>query len=483
VSIVKTIAQESNVVNSQRRLLGKDGLKNNPIHFIGIGGIGMSSIAAILSGQGYIITGSDIKESPVTQRLAAKGIKVFSGHNADYLCDAKIVVYSSAIKQDNTELRAAKERGLILMHRSQALAELMQDKTCIAIGGAHGKTTTTALTGHLLRYAGFHPTLAAGGIAHNLGDNSCLGNSEYFVAEADESDGTLLYYYPAYSIVTNIDREHLDYYKSWQDMLEAYKEFISHTKENGGLFCCGDDKSIRQITRGYQKKITYFGLSEDNDFYPKNIILNEFSSEFSYYYKGKAIGKARLPLSGKHNISNSLAVIALGCELGIGRKNIEEALSSFKGTERRFQLKLDSGGIRIIDDYGHHPSEIMATLQAAKNVAHSRLIVVFQPHRYSRTMHLMEEFTESFGAADYLMLTDIYAASEKPVEGVSSQVLYERIKEKFPAKEVCYIQKDRIVEHLLSVVRQKDLILTLGAGDIGSISNELVKRIKSEDTF
>ncbi len=453
------------------------------IHFIGIGGIGMSGIAAILSGQGYVISGSDIKETAVTRKLAGKGIKIFAGHNADYLCDAEIVVYSSAIKDDNPELCAAKERGLILMHRSQALAELMQGKTCIAVSGAHGKTTTTALTGHLLRHAGFKPTLAVGGIVHNLGDNACLGESDYFVAEADESDGTFLYYRPTYSIVTNIDREHLDYYKSWQDILEAYEEFISHTKDGGALFCCGDDKGIRRITAGYQKRITYFGLSEENDFYSRNITLNEFSSKFNYCYKGKVMGEVCLPLSGKHNISNSLAVIALGCQLGIGRKNIEEALCAFRGTERRFQLKLDSGGVRIIDDYGHHPSEVKATLQAAKNVAHSRLVVVFQPHRYSRTMHLMEEFSESFAAADYLVLTDIYAASEKPIEGVSSEALCERIKEKFPAKEVRCVRKDGIIGHLLSVIRPKDLVLTLGAGDIGSISDELVRKIKGKDTF
>lgn len=452
------------------------------IHFIGIGGIGMSGIASLLSGQGYRISGSDIKESPLTRKLSARGIKIFLGHDGRHLDGAQAVVYSSAIKEDNPELAAAREKGLLVMHRAEALAKLMQDKTTIAVSGAHGKTTTCALVSHVLLAAGFCPTVSIGGIARNLEDNACLGKGNYFVAEADESDGTFLYYAPDYSIVTNIDREHLDYYKTFQDILAAYQKFIGQTKEDGGLFCCGDDVHIRQVTRGYKKRIAYFGLSPENDFYPQGITLGEFSSQFAYSYRGKRMGRVHLPLAGKHNISNSLAAIALGQRLGVGLRSIEEALAVFKGTERRFELRLDSGGIKLIDDYGHHPSEIRATLQAAKNVSHKRLIVIFQPHRFSRTKLLMEEFAESFCTADYLILADIYGACEDPIAGISSQALCEKIKEKSPASEAVYLKKEDIIEHVLKILKPLDVVLTLGAGDIGRLSDELAGRIKSKNT-
>lgn len=453
------------------------------IHFIGIGGIGMSGIAAILASQGYIVSGSDLKESPITKKLADKGMKIFLGHDASYVRDADMVVYSSAIKEDNPELSSARGSGILVIRRAEALATLMQDKTCIAVAGSHGKTTTTALVSHLLLESGFCPTVAVGGILRNLSDNSCLGKGNFFVAEADESDGTFLYYNPTYPILTNIDREHLDYYESFSDILNAYKKFISNIQDNGCLFCCGDDQALRQITRGYKERIIYFGLSKDNDFYPRDLVLNEFSSLFNYCYRDRLIGKINLPLSGSHNISNSLAAVALGIELGIRPKNIEEILAVFKGTERRFELKLDLMGVKVIDDYGHHPSEIRATLAAAKNVKHKRLIVIFQPHRFSRTKFLMEEFTDSFKLADYLVLTDIYAASENPIEGVSSELLGRKIKEKFTSPEVAYLKKDKITEHIMQIVGRGDLILTLGAGDIGKLSDELVQRIKGKDTI
>lgn len=458
-------------------------LAHERIHFIGIGGIGMSGIASILKKQGYRISGSDVKESAITQKLLSEGILVFLGHNPLHMGDAKIVVYSSAIREDNPELVAARNRGMVVMRRAQALAELMQEKTCIAVSGAHGKTTTTALTSHVLLQSGFYPTVAIGGILRNLEDNCCVGESEFFVAEADESDGTFLYYMPDYPIITNIDREHLDYYHSWQEILDAYTQFISHTKDKGCLFCCGDDPAIRQITAGYKGRIVYFGLSSHNDYHPQDIRLNGFSSQFSCCHKDKILGKITLPLAGEHNISNSLAVIALGKELGIADEDIVSALSTFKGTQRRFQLKAEHNGIKIIDDYGHHPTEIRATLQAAKNVASQRLIVVFEPHRYSRTQFLMDEFVDSFQLADCVVLTDIYAASENPIEGVSSEALYKRIKLKFPSVNVVYLAKEKIVAYVLDMLKPGDVVLTVGAGDIGKLSDELVHRITCENTL
>ena len=461
---------------------GDPPLLGKKIHFIGIGGIGMSGIASILADQGYAVSGSDMKESPVTRKLSDRGIKVFIGHNHSYVEDKDAVVYSSAINEDNPELLTARENGLLILRRAQMLAKLMQDKTCVAVSGAHGKTTTTALASHLLREAGLCPTAAIGGILRNLDDNCCFGRaSRFFVAEADESDGTFLYYHPDYPIVINIDREHLDYYQSWENIVAAYRKFIFNSKNEGCLFCCGDDRTLREITRDYKKRIVYFGLSGENDFYPEDIILNEFSSLFSYCYRGKTLGKITLPLAGRHNISNCLSVIALGHELNIPQKTIFSALASFRGIERRFQLKGDFSGIKIIDDYGHHPSEIKAVLAAARNVQHQRLIVVFQPHRYSRTKFLFEEFVLSLAGIDRLILTDIYAASEKPIVGISSESLCARIKEKSSGIEAVYLKQENIMEHLLKLIKAGDLIITLGAGDIGKLSDELVQRIKGKD--
>lgn len=462
------------------------------IHFIGIGGIGMSGIASILLKQGYAVSGSDLKESLIIRRLAESGAGIFYGHSPANINGADVVVYSSAIREDNPELAYSRDKGLIVLRRAEALASLMREKTCIAVSGAHGKTTTTALASHLLLQAGFCPTAAIGGILRNLEDNSCIGESRFFVAEADESDGTFLCYNPEYPIVTNIDREHLDYYRDWEDILFAYKRFIGNMKETGCLFACGDDPAVRQVSSDFKKRVIYFGLSPDNDFYPRNIVLDEFSSSFDYCFSraagsrktgsGKPVARINLPLSGRHNISNSLAVIALGQELGISPEDIRKALASFQGTERRFQLKADTGGIRLIDDYGHHPSEIRATLLAAKNVKHKRLIVAFQPHRYSRTKFLMEEFIQSLSLADILLITDIYAASEEPIEGVSSEILCEKIKEKFPALEVLYLKKDRITARVLEMAMPGDLVITLGAGDIGKLSYELAEGIKGKNS-
>ena len=459
--------------------VNQEGSLKGRVHFVGIGGVGMSGIAAILIKQGFAVSGSDVKNSQATGKLALGGAKIFLGHAASNVDDADVVVYSSAIKTDNPELLAARDRGIRVIRRAEALAQLMRGKTCIAVSGAHGKTTTTALISHLLLHANFNPTVAIGGILRNLQDNACLGESNFFVAEADESDGTFLCYEPDYPVVLNIDREHLDYYKDWAHIVSIYGEFISNTKDGGCLFCCGDDPAIRQITKGFKKRAVYFGLSQDNDFYPDNITLNEFSSDFSCNRAEKSIGRIKLPLAGSHNISNSLAAVAVGIELGMDFKTIEGALATFKGTARRFELKADIGGIRIIDDYGHHPSEIKATLRAAENVKHGRLVVVFQPHRYSRTKFLMGDLAQSLAFVDYLLLTDIYPASESSIPGVSSETLCARIREINPKINAVCLKREKVLNYLKRIIRPGDLVLTLGAGDIGKISDELVQWVKS----
>ena len=452
---------------------------NRHIHFIGIGGIGMSGIASIFLRKGDIVSGSDIKENQNIQRLKALGAHIYIGHSGQNIENPDTVVYSSAISQDNPEIIQAKKKNIPVLKRAQALAELMQDKIGIAITGAHGKTTTTSLISHLLINAGLCPTIAIGGILRNLSDNACLGDSRYFVAEADESDGSFLYYYPTYSVITNIDREHLDYYGNLDNIISSCREFMSKTREDGLIFACGDDPRIKNILKDFRKsRYLLFGLGSSNDYCPKNIKLNKFSSEFDCYFRDGLIGHIELNLAGMHNVSNSLACIGIGRKLGVSFDDIKESLSNYQGSERRFQVKLKNDSFIVIDDYAHHPTEIRATLAAARNAHQGRIIAVFQPHRYSRVKFLLDEFEKSFDLVDYLVLTDIYAANEKPIEGVNSRVLFDRIKKNRGSSETVFLSKENIIGHLSEIAKPGDMIVTLGAGDINKICDELTKNLQ-----
>ena len=440
----------------------------------------MSGIAQLLLACGYKVSGSDLRQNRVTLDLEKKGAQIFIGHNAENVQGADVVVYSSAIKEDNSEVTQAKKLGISIVMRAEALAYLMHNKTVITVAGSHGKTTTTSLVACLLLEAGLLPTVAIGGILKNIETNACLGNGKFFVAEADESDGSFLYYKPNYSIVTNIDHEHLDYYKSFEKEVEAFKEFINKTDIEGCVFGSADDPNLVSILKASSKKHILFGLNKGADIYPKNIIFQGLSSEFECIYKDKSLGNFYLALGGEHNISNALSVIALGMELGIDLDFIRKALLGYKGAGRRLEIKYEDQNIKVIDDYAHHPTEIQATLKAAKKLKHNRLIAIFQPHRYSRTQLLLNDFAKSFKDADYLIITDIYAASEKPVEGVNANLLVDKIKELGMAKAVDYLAKDRIVEHIQGIVKPGDLVITLGAGDIVKVSDELAERIKNK---
>jgi len=450
-------------------------------HLIGIAGIGMSGIAQLLLACGYQVSGSDLRENRVTLELKKRGARIFIGHDARNISGADTVIYSSAIKEDNPEVAETKRLGIPLVMRAQALASLMRDKAVITVAGSHGKTTTTSLVAYLLLEAGLYPTVAIGGILKNIDTNACLGNGKFFVAEADESDGSFLYYQPKYSIITNIDREHLDYYKNFAKEIEAFKEFVQRTAKNGCLFCSADDAHLVNILKDYQQKYVLFGLKENAHIYPKQIKFDGLSCEFDCFYKDKFLGRFNLALGGEHNISNSLAVIALGLELGIDLNFIRKALSGYKGARRRLEIKYARAGYTLIDDYAHHPTEIQATLKAAKNLKYNRLIAVFQPHRYSRTQLLLDDFAQSFADADSLLVTDIYAASEQPIEGVNAHFLCAKIKERDKAKRVDYLAKDKIIEHILEIIRPGDLVIILGAGDIAKISDELAERLQNKD--
>ena len=447
-------------------------------HFIGIGGIGMSGIAHLMLKSGFMVSGSDLKENRITQELKCLGAKIFIGHSASNIAEQDVIVYSSAIKEDNPEVCRAKILGIPLIKRAQALAGLMQQKTAITIAGSHGKTTTTSLISYMLLEAGLSPTVAIGGILNNIQANACLGNGRFFVAEADESDGSFLSYEPKYSIITNIDHEHLDYYHNFSNELDAFRLFIKRTQAGGCVFACSDDPHLLNIMRAYEGKRVFFGLDGAADIYARNILFNGLLSEFDCYFKDKLISRFHLALGGKHNISNALAVIGLGLELGIDLKYIRSSLEGYKGAGRRLEIKFQSDKYLVIDDYAHHPSEIKATLAAAANLNVKRKIVVFQPHRYTRTQLLLNDFAESFAQADYLIITDIYAASEQPIEGVSAQGLSEKIKEYNPGKEVLYLPKEGILSHLLGVINEGDLVMTLGAGDIVRISDALAQELK-----
>ncbi|MFH1441258.1 MAG: UDP-N-acetylmuramate--L-alanine ligase [Candidatus Omnitrophota bacterium] len=449
-------------------------------HFIGIGGIGMSGIARIMLNHGIKVSGSDIKENKIIKELRGSGADVFIGHNALNIKGADTVVYSTAIKQDNPEISQARKLNISLIKRAQALAELMKDKIVITVSGSHGKTTTSSLVSYLLLEAGYSPTAAIGGILRNIDANACPGEGKFFVAEADESDGSFLYYKPKYSIITNIDYEHLDYYKDFSNVIEAFRQFINTADKQGCLFCCADDANLKSLLKSYKHRHVFFGLSRDADIYAENIRINGLISEFDCFYKGEFVDNFTLSVPGVHNVSNALSVIALGIELGIDKQVIKKAFISFKGIGRRIEIKLDCRDYLLIDDYAHHPTEIKATLNAIRNIKAGRIVVVFQPHRYTRTKLLLQEFGRCFDLADYIIITDIYSANEPPLEGVNAELVCEEIKKYSPEKQARFLGKKELIPHILEIAEPNDLIVTLGAGDIVDICNQLVEEFKSK---
>jgi UDP-N-acetylmuramate--alanine ligase len=448
-------------------------------HFIGIGGIGMSGIARLYRSRGFPVSGSDLKETEITRQLRSCGMEVFIGHRAQNLGAAQRVVYSAAIRDDNPEMQAARQKGIPLLRRAQALAELMAGKNVITVTGSHGKTTTSSLISYLLLEAGLNPTAAIGGIVRNIDSNACAGDGEFFVAEADESDGSFLYYRPRYSVITNIDREHLDYYGDFRREVELFREFISYTEEGGCVFACSDDANLKEIAAACGRRHVLFGLRDGAALCARNIRLQGLSSEFDCFYRGRPIARFCLALGGEHNVSNALAVIGIGLELGISPEVIKKALSGYRGAGRRLEVKLRrEDGLTVIDDYAHHPAEIRATLAAAAHLAHRRVIAAFQPHRYTRTALLMDDFARSFDAVDCLVLSEVYPASEFPIAGASSAELLRRIKARLPQKQALLLPKEEIAGYLAGVIGPEDLVLILGAGDIAKVSDELVQMLK-----
>jgi len=447
------------------------------IHFVGIGGIGMSGIAEVLLNLGYHVSGSDMKESEVTRRLQALGCKISFGHRKENVKDADVVVVSSAIRKGNPEVEVAEQRLIPVIPRAEMLAELMRMKVGVAIAGTHGKTTTTSLIATVLAAGGLDPTVVIGGRLNSLGSNARLGQGDFLVAEADESDGSFVTLMPTIAVVTNIDPEHLDYYRGIEEIKEAFLQFVNKIPFFGLAVLCLDHPNIQSLIPRLKKRFTTYGLTTQADFQAKEIVFERLTTSFDVLHQRKEVGRLKIQMPGLHNVYNSLATVATAYELDIPFRTVQEALREFGGIQRRFQIKGEKQGVLVVDDYGHHPVEIMATLRAARTGWERRIVVVFQPHRYTRTQALFQDFLTAFNDADVLVLADIYPAGEDRIEGVEAKRLYEGIRD-YGHRDVTYLpDKKEIVEHLLRTVRSGDLVITLGAGDIWQVSEELVKRL------
>jgi UDP-N-acetylmuramate--alanine ligase len=447
------------------------------VHFVGIGGVGMSGIAEVLLTLGYRVTGSDARRGEAVERLERLGAKVFIGHAASHTEGAQVVVYSSAVARDNPELMAARQRGIPVIPRAEMLAELMRVKSGIAIAGTHGKTTTTSMVGAVLAEAGFDPTIVVGGRITALGANARLGQGEFLVAEADESDGSFLKLTPTIAVVTTIDAEHLDHYRDLAAIREAFLQFVDKVPFYGVAVLCADQPEIQALLPRVEKRVITYGLTRPADLVAAAVRLGGLAARFEVLQRGESLGELALQVPGAHNVANALAATAVGLDLEIPFVVIQRALAGFTGVQRRFQVKGEAGGVLVVDDYGHHPAEIRATLAAARAGFGRRLVVAFQPHRYTRTLHLHAEFLTAFADADVLVLTDIYPAGEAPIPGVHARALAEGIAAR-TTREVRYVSdRGELVELLLRIVRPGDLVLALGAGDIGGVADQVLARL------
>lgn len=449
------------------------------VHFIGIGGIGMSGIAEILLSQGFKITGSDLNKTEVTDRLESLGIKIYEGHSADNLTDADVVVYSSAVKLDNPEVKAAIERKIPVIKRSEMLAECMRMKYGIGIAGTHGKTTTTSMVGLVLTEAGIDPTIIVGGKLSSLGGtNARLGYGEYIVVEADEFDRTFLKLTPVIAALTTLEREHLDTYKDLDDIKGAFVEFANKVPFFGFVVLCLDEPALQDIIPLINKKIFTYGLTLHADIRAVDITHKERSTEYTLFYKGKELGKIKLNIPGLHNVRNSLVAVTIAHEMGVDFEIIKKALESFTGVYRRFEKKYDND-IMVIDDYGHHPTEINVTLDGIRRGWNRRLVAVFQPHLYSRTKDFYSEFGRSFLNSDIFICTDVYPAREKPIEGITGEMIAD-VAKKFGHKNVFYEpDKTKVPDLLKKIYKKGDIVITLGAGDIWKFGEKFIEMIKS----
>jgi UDP-N-acetylmuramate--alanine ligase len=470
------------------------------IHFVGIGGIGMSGIAEVLLNLGYKVSGSDLKNSAVTQRLASLGAATFEGHRAENIAGAEVVVTSSAIAAENPEVTEAHKLHIPVIQRAEMLAELMRLKYGIAIAGMHGKTTTTSMVASVLAAGGLDPTVVVGGRVDAMGSNARLGKSQYLVAEADESDRSFLKLSPILSVVTNIDREHMDTYRNMRDVKKTFLEFMDRVPFYGMIVACNDDPMLRRLLPEVQRRTVTYGTKRGSDFLIKlsdgagqnqnphplpqdATTVGHPLNRFRVTYRKQDLGEFTLHVPGVHNVLNATAAIAVGVGLDVSPDAIRMALDQFRGVDRRFQLRGRAAGVSVIDDYGHHPTEIKATLAAARQCGFGKVHVIFQPHRYTRTRDLIEEFTTAFDDADSLFVLDIYAASEKPIEGITGEILAQRIREK-TLKSGRYVNAfAEAIDSAAAVAQDGDMILTLGAGSVSQLGPLIVEKLKEREVM
>ena len=440
----------------------------------------MSGIAEVLLNLGYRISGSDLKLSATTDRLASMGATVYEGHAAANIEGARALVVSSAVDEQNPEVQEARRMQIPVIPRGELLAELMRLKYGIAIAGSHGKTTTTSMTATILNYAGLDPTVVVGGKVGTMGgSNARVGKSDFLVVESDESDGSFLKLAPIIAVVTNIDREHLDHYSSLEVIQAAFLEFVNKVPFYGAVIVCLDDANVQSILPEIKRRTITYGTTAQADMVATEIACGPFSSDFRLRYRGTDLSTFHLRIPGRHNVLNAMAAVTIALEQEVKPDTIREALATFSGVDRRFQVRGTARGVTVVDDYGHHPTEIKATLDGARQCGFARIHVLFQPHRYTRTFHLMDEFGRAFNQADTVFVMDIYAASEKPIEGINAEALVERIRQ-FGHRGAEYVgTMDRGVEALIGVAREGDLVLTLGAGSITQAGDKVLEKLRA----
>ena len=456
------------------------------IHFIGIGGIGMSGIAELLVNLGYEVSGSDMQRTDITDRLQSMGVRIAHAHDARNVGSAEVVVYTSAVRPANPEMAAARDRGLSVVPRAEILAELMELRQGIAVAGAHGKTTTTSMIALALDVAGLDPTVVIGGHVSSFGSNAKLGRGKYLVAEADESDRSFLKLAPRFAVITNIDREHLEAYRDFDDLKSAFVQFANSVPANGTAIICIDDDYLREMRGDIKRHVVTYGFGASADVTAHDVQMKGFGSECTVRARrpgGRVVelGQLKLAIPGAHNVLNALAAVAMSRELGIAWSDITRALGGFHGADRRFQRRGVAGGVTVVEDYGHHPTEIAAVIAAAKTIGSGRLILAFQPHRFTRTQYLLREFGRAFAGADVVMLTDIYAAGEDPIPGVTVDALADIVREGFKGELRIVHALENVPRELAALAKPGDLVVLLGAGSIGSIAGSVLGALGSDD--
>jgi UDP-N-acetylmuramate--alanine ligase len=445
------------------------------IHFVGIGGIGMSGIAEVLLNLGYAVSGSDLKASDITRRLAGLGGRIFLGHQPSHVDQADVVVVSSAVKRDNPEVVAARSRKVPVIPRAEMLAELMRLKHGVAIAGSHGKTTTTSMAAHLLAHAGLDPTAVVGGKVNAFGSNAKLGKGEYMVVEADESDGSFLHFTPTMAVVTNIDPEHLDHWKTVEALRHGFLDFVNRVPFYGVAVLCLDHPVVQSLLPDVEKRFVTYGEALQADFRAANVASRGHRLSFDAFRRGEPLGRFETGMVGRHNALNALAVLALSDEMGIPTETAREGLAAFAGVQRRFSVRGEVAGVMVVDDYGHHPAEVRATLRGAREAFERRVVCVFQPHRYTRTRDLFADFATAFNDADVLLVGSTYPAGEEPIAGFGGADLAEAI-QACGHRDVTFVgDRARLAEAARARLQPGDLVLTLGAGDVTHVATELLK--------